>query len=88
MPDESSKSVSSFGRTSHDDPVLRFAERVDALRIVPRVSLLAYTLYCGHVGHWFMNLPDPSPAQAAFVSTIWGAAAAWFGFYASTGRKW
>ena len=38
---------------------------------------------------WFMNLPDPTNAQAAFISTIVGAGAAWFGLYvgSSSGKK-
>jgi hypothetical protein len=30
---------------------------------------------------WFMALTDPSNAQAAFISTIVGAGAAFFGLY-------
>jgi|TARA_B110000908_G_C10048246_1_gene354964 hypothetical protein len=33
---------------------------------------------------WFMSLPDPTNAQAGFVSTIVGAGAAWFGLYVSS----
>tara|TARA_R110002074_G_scaffold35742_6_gene97480 strand:+ start:4622 stop:4765 length:144 start_codon:yes stop_codon:yes gene_type:complete len=36
---------------------------------------------------WFMGLPDPTNAQAGFVSTIVGAGAAWFGLYVSGGNK-
>ena len=36
---------------------------------------------------WFMALPDPSNAQAGFVSTIVGAGAAWFGLYVSGGNN-
>ena len=36
---------------------------------------------------WFMALPDPSNAQAGFVSTIVGAGAAWFGLYVSGGNS-
>ena len=30
---------------------------------------------------WFMELPDPTNAQAMFISTIVGAGAAFFGLY-------
>jgi len=36
---------------------------------------------------WFMALPDPTNAQAAFISTIVGAGAAWFGLYVGSGHK-
>jgi len=36
---------------------------------------------------WFMSLPDPTNAQAGFVSTIVGAGAAWFGLYVSNSKK-
>jgi len=33
---------------------------------------------------WFMDLEEPTNAQAGFVSTIVGAGAAWFGLYVSS----
>lgn len=60
-------------------------DTLDRWRVVPRVLAFLYGLYCLQVGDWFMGLPDPSGAQAAFVSTIWGAAAAWFGLYVNSG---
>ena len=36
---------------------------------------------------WFMNLSNPTNAQAAFISTIVGAGAAWFGLYVGSGHK-
>lgn len=70
------------------DRWMTWAERVDAFRVVPRLLVTLYGAYCLHVGAWFMVLPDPSGSQAAFVSTVWGAAAAWFGLYVKTGRSW
>jgi len=34
-----------------------------------------------------MELPDPTNAQAGFVSVIVGAGAAWFGLYVNSGPK-
>jgi hypothetical protein len=34
-----------------------------------------------------MTQPDPTNAQAAFISTIVGAGAAWFGLYVGSGHK-
>lgn len=67
---------------------MKLAEIIDAYRIVPRLLVLLYGAVCWTVTDWFMALPAPTGPQAALVSTIWGAAAAWFGLYASTGRKW
>lgn len=61
-------------------------EQFDNWRVVPRLLVAGYGAFAFYVGSWFMGLPDPSGAQAAYVSTIWGAAAAWFGFYVSTGK--
>jgi hypothetical protein len=36
---------------------------------------------------WFMGLPVPNPAQAAFASAIIGAGAAWFGLYVNSGTN-
>ena len=67
---------------------LKVAEALDAFRTVPRILVLLYGLMCYLVAAWFMGLDDPTNAQGAFVSVIWGAAAAWFGIYVNTGRKW
>ena len=42
-----------------------------------------YAFYSSTV--WFMALPDPTNAQAAFISTIVGAGAAFFGLYVGKG---
>jgi len=34
---------------------------------------------------WFMGLPNPGAAQAAFASAIISAGAAWFGLYVNSG---
>lgn len=67
---------------------LTFAEVLDAYRAWPRglISLYGYMVY--ETSMWFMGLQDPNAAQSAFVSIIWGASAAWFGIYVSSGRKW
>lgn len=65
----------------------KIADAVDAWRVVPRllVGLYGYLLYTASV--WFMSLPDPTTTQAAFISTMFGAAAAIFGLYTSSGKK-
>lgn len=67
---------------------LDVAEVLDALRVVPRIMLAIYTVLLLHVTLWFMGLPDPSAPQSAFADFVWGAAAVFTGWYASTGRKW
>ena len=69
------------------DP-LHIAELIDAYRIVPRALTVGYALMAWQVTSWFMGLPDPTGPQGALVSTVWGAAAAWFGLYTNTGRRW
>lgn len=56
-------------------------------RIIPRivVALYGYTFY--QVSEWFMSLTEPTAPQAAFVSTIVGAGAAFFGLYVNSGNK-
>lgn len=56
-------------------------------RIVPRLLVLAYGSFAFYVGDWFMSLDNPTTQQSAFVSVIWGAAAAWFGLYVNSGSK-
>ena len=61
--------------------------RFDSWRIVPRILIALYGWMCYNVAEWFMALPDPTMSQVTFVSTVWGAAAAWFGFYVNSGNR-
>lgn len=71
-----------------DKAALRWAEVIDAYRVWPRGLITLYGAMAFQVTIWFMGLDDPNTAQSAFVSTIWGASAAWFGLYVNTGRRW
>lgn len=62
-------------------------DAVDRWRVIPRLLVTLYALQCWRVGEWFMGLGDPTSTQAAFVATIWGGAAAWFGLYVNSGPK-
>ena len=62
-------------------------ERLNKWRIIPRLLILFYMVAFYNATQWFMALPDPSNAQAGFVSTIVGAGAAWFGLYVSGGNS-
>jgi hypothetical protein len=57
------------------------AEVIDNFRVVPRLIMVAYIYAFYQSTNWFMTLTDPSNAQAAFISTIVGAGAAFFGLY-------
>ena len=59
-------------------------QTLDSWRIVPRLLILSYMIAFFNATQWFMSLPDPTNAQAGFVSTIVGAGAAWFGLYVSS----
>ena len=56
-------------------------------RVFPRGFILVYFWLIIQTAMWFMGLPAPSPAQAAFASAIIGAGAAWFGLYVNSGPK-
>ena len=60
---------------------LKLAEVLNALRVIPRIMLITYTLVWYQVINWFMSLPSPSMEQAGLVSVVTGAGAAWFGLY-------
>ena len=53
-------------------------QRLTAWRIFPRLLITLYGFSFYRTTEWFMNLPDPTNAQSAFVSVIVGAGAAWF----------
>ena len=60
---------------------------MDTLRLIPRLLMICYGGIFWISTQWFMGLSDPSNAQAAFISTIVGAGAAWFGLYVGSGHK-
>ena len=60
---------------------------MDTLRLIPRLLMIAYGGIFWISTQWFMALPNPTNAQAAFISTIVGAGAAWFGLYVGSGHK-
>jgi len=60
---------------------------LDTLRVIPRFLMLGY-IYAFYMSTtWFMALSSPTNAQAAFISTIVGAGAAFFGLYVGSGNK-
>ena len=56
-------------------------EWLDKWRIWPRLIISLYGLAFYKTTTWFMELPDPTNAQAGFVSVIVGAGAGFFGIY-------
>ena len=54
---------------------------LDKFRAIPRLIMLAYIYAFYSTTVWFMALSNPTNAQAAYVSTIVGAGAAFFGLY-------
>ena len=59
----------------------KIAGHLDKFRVIPRLIMLAYIYAFYSATVWFMALSDPTNAQAAFISTIVGAGAAFFGLY-------
>ena len=57
------------------------AGMMDKFRLIPRLIMIAYIYAFYSATVWFMALSDPTNAQAAFISTIVGAGAAFFGLY-------
>ena len=44
---------------------------IDNYKIFPRLMMLVVTILTYQATHWFMNLPDPSNAQAGLVWLLW-----------------
>lgn len=63
------------------------AATVNRWRIIPRIIVGVYGYVFWEVTQWFMQLPEPTGAQSAFVATIVGAAAAFFGLYCNSGAS-
>lgn len=56
-------------------------------RVFPRAFIIFYFWLCFETATWFMGLPAPGAAQAAFASAIISAGAAWFGLYVHSGPQ-
>ena len=56
-------------------------EWLDKWRIWPRMIITLYGIAFYETTTWFMALPDPTNAQAGFVSVIVGAGAGFFWIY-------
>ena len=59
----------------------QMAGLLDKFRVIPRLIMLAYIYAFYQSTTWFMALTDPTNAQAAFISAIVGAGAAFVGLY-------
>ena len=62
-------------------------EQIDKWRIFPRFLITLYGVACWRTTEWFMQLPEPTNAQSAFVSVVVGAGAAWFGLYVGGSKQ-
>ena len=63
------------------------AKLIDRFRLIPRLAVGGYAVAMWDVVQWYMAQPDPTGNQTAFVSTVVGAAAAFFGFYVNSGFR-
>ena len=63
------------------------SDEFDRWRVMPRVLVALYGFVCWQTFVWFTALPDPTASQTTFATGIWGAAAAWFGFYVNSGGR-
>jgi hypothetical protein len=60
---------------------------LDQWRIWPRMFIVFYFWLCMQTAMWFMDLPDPTNAQAGFAGAVISAGAAWFGLYVNSGPR-
>ena len=67
---------------------IRYAELIDAFRIVPRLILAMYAIFLYDICQWFMALENPGNAQSAFIVTVVGIAGVVVGLYQNSGRQW
>lgn len=50
-------------------------------KILPRFMMLASTVMSWRCAEWFMDLPDPTASQSAFVSVVMGVMTGVFGIW-------
>jgi hypothetical protein len=63
-------------------------ELVDSLRVFPRVFVGSYMYVAWLTFCWFVELKNPSMAQASFASAVIGLCAPLCNWYMRTGRDW
>ncbi len=56
-------------------------DRLEQLRIIPRMLMITMLIMTYQVVGWFMDLPDPSVAQSGLVSVCMGALTGCFGIW-------
>lgn len=64
---------------------LSWVDKMDCLRLWPRLFILTYMWLLIETANWFFTLDDPTLAQAGFASAVISAGAAWFGLYVNSG---
>lgn len=70
------------------DPWERVAYLLDVFRVIPRMALIGYAVILYEIGIWFMALKDPTVAQGAFISVVYGVAPLLLNFYMQQGIDW
>ena len=60
---------------------------VDDWKIIPRLMMLAVTVFTYQSVHWDMSLPDPTNGQAGLVSVCMGALTGCFGIWMNGEQK-
>lgn len=70
------------------DQWLTWSNRIDAMRIFPRIFVIGYGVMAWDVHDWAQSLNDLSTAQSAYVTSIIGLCIPLLGWYMTTGRKW
>ena len=61
--------------------IIFVAQAVDSWRIFPRVFLSVYMYLLYYTTFWFMDLPEPTMQQSAFVSVVMGVMTGVFGIW-------
>lgn len=66
---------------------LMIPQFLDQWRVWPRMFIVFYFWLAMQTASWFMDLPDPTNAQAGFAGAVVSAGAAWFGLYVNSGPR-
>ena len=67
-----------------------YIKRLIEYKIIARLTMVCSIVMSWRCAEWFMNLPDPTMQQSAFVSVIMGVMTGIFGIWMgqqSKGRK-
>jgi hypothetical protein len=79
--DEFVKQVDDETLVTGKKPMSEWLDKYLKVNVTAKLTMIASVVMSWRCAEWFMNLPDPTTAQSAFVSVIMGVMTGIYGLY-------